>query len=82
MDYPSIYNATVLTAESQARNFWISPISTYLRNKTLLEDKCEAVKVKARAAKYNLINGIMYRRSLFGPYQRCVPTDKVKGIID
>ena len=62
MDHPSIYDATILTAENQVRNFWISPILDYLRNGTLSEDRNETVKVKAQVARYTLINDIMYRR--------------------
>ena len=47
MDQPSIYNDAVLTAESQAGNSWISPISSYLKNGTLPENISETVKVKA-----------------------------------
>ena len=68
MDHPSIHNVAVLTAESQAGNSWISPISNYLRNGALLEDRSVAVKVKARAARYALVNDTLYRWPFFGPY--------------
>ena len=62
MDHPFIYNAVILTVEDQVGNSWISPISNYLRNGTLPEDRSEAKKVKARAARYTLINNILYMR--------------------
>ena len=76
MDHPSIYGATVLTVESQARHSWMSSISSYLRSGTLPEDRSEAVKVKARAVRYTLINDTLYKQSFTGPYQRCVPSKK------
>ena len=82
MAHPSIYSAAILTVENQADCSCISPISNYLRNKTLPEDRSEAVKVKARAGRYALINDVLYRRSFFGPYQRCVPPDEAKRIIE
>ena len=82
IDHPSIYNVAILTAENQAGNSWISLISDYLRNGTLPEDRSEAVKVKAQAARYTMINDILYWRSFSGPYQRCVLLDEVKRIIE
>ena len=60
MTHPSIHNAKIHTAESRAENSWISPILNYLRKRALLEERSEVVKVKARAAKYALINDILY----------------------
>ena len=40
------------------------------------------MKVKARAAKYALINDALYRRSFFDPYQRSVLLKKAKQIIE
>ena len=76
MDQPSIHNAAVLTVENQDGDSWISPILSYLKNETFPEDKSEAMKVKARAAKYTLINNILYRRLFSSPYQRFVPSDE------
>ena len=61
MDHPSICNVVILIAKDSVGNSWIATILDYLRNGTLLIDKSEAVKVRARAARYTLINGILYR---------------------
>ena len=82
MDHPSIYNATILIVESQIGNSWIPPISNYLRKGTLPKDISEVAKAKARVARYTLISDTLYRRSFFGPYQRCVPPDEAKRIIE
>ena len=82
MVHPSIHNVEILTTEIQADYSWISPISSYLRNWIMPEDRSEAVKVKARATKYTLINNILYKRSFSKPYQRCVPPDEAKHIIE
>ena len=68
MAHPSIRNATVLTIENQVDFSWISPISSYLRSGILPKDRREVVKAKARAAKYALLNGVLYRRSFSRPY--------------
>ena len=69
MTHPSIHNEKIHTAENQAENSWISPISNYLRSGALPEERSEVVKVKARAAMYALINDILYMRSFYSPYQ-------------
>ena len=78
MTHPSIGNAIVHTTENQAENSWISPISNYLRNGALPEDRSKAMKVKARVVRYALINDSLYKRSFFDPYQRCVLLDDAK----
>ncbi|XP_075645435.1 uncharacterized protein LOC142616466 [Castanea sativa] len=41
---------------------WMSPIVIYLKDGRLLEDKNEARKLRVRAAKYVLINEVLYKR--------------------
>ena len=68
MAHPSIHSAVILIAKIQADCSWISPISSYLRNEILPKDRSEPVKVKAQAARYVLINNILYRQSFSRPY--------------
>ena len=56
----SIHNAKIHTAENRVESSWISLISNYLRSGALLEERKEAMNVKARATMYALINGILY----------------------
>ena len=82
MAHPSIHNATIYTIKTKAYCSWISPISSYLRSETLLEDKGEAVNVKARVAIYALLNDVLYKRSFFRSCQRCLQHDEEKCIIE
>ena len=82
MAHPSIHNVAILIIENQVDFSWISPISSYLRSGTLPEDRREVFEVKARATGYALLNGVLYRRSFFEPYQRCAPLDEAKNIIE
>ena len=61
MAHPSIHNVVVLTIETQADGSWISLILSYFRNGTLHEDRGEAIKVKARVARYVFLNDVLYR---------------------
>ena len=67
MNRPSIHKVAVHIVKNQVGTSWISPILNYLRNKALLDDRSEALRVKARAAMYALINDILYKRSFFSP---------------
>ena len=82
MVHPLIHNVAVLTTENQVDCSWISLISSYLTSGTLPEDRREVVKVKARTARYTLLNGVLYRRSFSGPYQRSMSPDEEKHIIE
>ena len=81
MTHPSISSMEILTTEIRDGNSWISPITNYLKSGTLPEDRNAAIKIKARAARYALINDVLYMRSFSKPYQRCVPLDEAKHII-
>ena len=82
MAHSSIHNVAVLTTENQVDCSWIPPILSYLRSRILPKDRREVVKVKARVARYALLNDVMYRRLFFGPYQRCVLLNEAKRIIE
>ena len=47
MAHSSISNIATLTAETRDDSSWISLITNYLKNGTLLEDKNAVVKIKA-----------------------------------
>ena len=44
--------------------------------------KKATTRIKARATRYALINGVLCHQSFSGPYQRCVPSDETKSIIE
>ncbi|GJT22406.1 reverse transcriptase domain-containing protein [Tanacetum coccineum] len=50
----------------------MTPISEYLTKEILPEDKKKARAVQRKAAKYAMINGILYKKSFLGPWLRCV----------
>ncbi|GKG50047.1 hypothetical protein Tco_0518821, partial [Tanacetum coccineum] len=43
---------------------WITPITEYLKDGVLLDDMKEASKLRIKARQYELVDGILYRRSL------------------
>ena len=55
---------------------WMTPIVVYLKDGRLLEDKDEARKLKIKAAKYVLIDEVLYKQGFSQPYFRCLALDK------
>nr|GEV39420.1 reverse transcriptase domain-containing protein [Tanacetum cinerariifolium] len=51
---------------------WMTPIVEYLKEGTLPSDKKEARKLHIKARQYELMEGILYRRSFLPPWLRCV----------
>ena len=82
MTHPSILSTKILTTKIRDGNSWISLITNYLKNGTLLENRNVVIKIKAKAARYALIKDALYSWSFFGPYHKCVMPDKAKHIIE
>ena len=57
---------------------WMTLIVVYLKDGRLLEDKDEARKLKIKAAKYVLIDEVLYKQDFSQPYLRCLAPDKSK----
>ena len=48
--------------EIEGEGNWMTPIVVYLKDGRLLEDKDEAKKLRIKAAKYVLIDEVLYKR--------------------
>ena len=59
----------------------MTPIIDYLQNNTLPADRNEARRVKAKAARFSIIQGKLYKRSFSGPYLRCVNSAEAKYVL-
>ena len=55
---------------------WMTLIVVYLKDGRLLEDKDKARKLKIKAAKYVLIDEVLYKQGFSQPYFRCLALDK------
>ncbi|KAJ4720741.1 Retrovirus-related Pol polyprotein from transposon opus [Melia azedarach] len=60
---------------------WINPIKEYLEEGRLPEDQEATRKLKYRAARYCLIEGVLYRRSFTMPYLRCLHPDEADYVL-
>nr|GEV39652.1 reverse transcriptase domain-containing protein [Tanacetum cinerariifolium] len=68
----SIKEKEVTTVVEEDRLTWMTPIVEYLKEGTLLNDMKEARKLCIKARQYELLEGILYRRSFLTSWLRCV----------
>ncbi|GJZ86053.1 reverse transcriptase domain-containing protein [Tanacetum coccineum] len=61
--------ATVVEEEGLT---WMTPIMEYLKDGTLPDNRKEASKLRIKARQYELLEGVLYRRSFLKPWLRCV----------
>nr|GFB68659.1 reverse transcriptase domain-containing protein [Tanacetum cinerariifolium] len=68
----SIKEKEVITVVEEDGPTWMTPIVEYLKEGTLPSDRKEARKLCIKARQYELMKGILYRRSFLTPCLRCV----------
>ncbi|XP_062103705.1 large ribosomal subunit protein eL21x/eL21w-like [Humulus lupulus] len=61
---------------SVPKESWAEPIKRYLEEGTLLVDKKEAQRLVYKAARYTLIDGVLYKRGFSMPLLRCVEKEE------
>nr|GEY42440.1 reverse transcriptase domain-containing protein [Tanacetum cinerariifolium] len=67
----SIKEKEVTTVVEEDGPTWMIPIVEYLKEGTLLSDRKMARKLRIKARQYELMEGILYRRSFLTPWLRC-----------
>ena len=60
---------------------WMTPIVIFLKDGRLLEDKDEARKLTIKAAKYVLINEVLYKWGFSQPYLRCLAPNELNYVL-
>ncbi|GJY09957.1 reverse transcriptase domain-containing protein [Tanacetum coccineum] len=68
----SIQEREVTAVVEEEGPTWITPITEYLKDGVLPDDKKEANKLRIKARQYELMDEILYRRSFLRPWLRCV----------
>nr|GEV89874.1 hypothetical protein [Tanacetum cinerariifolium] len=51
---------------------WMTSIIKYLRDETILKNQKEVSKLHIKARQYDILKGILYRRSFLKPWLRCI----------
>ena len=60
---------------------WMNPIVIYIKDGRLPKDKDKARKLRIRAAKYVLIDEVLYKRGFSQPYLRCLAPDESNYVL-
>nr|GFA46318.1 reverse transcriptase domain-containing protein [Tanacetum cinerariifolium] len=60
---------------------WMTELVNYLKEGTLPEDEKEAWKLRLKARQYELMKGILYKRSFLTPWLRCVGPIQAKYVM-
>ncbi|XP_050207935.1 uncharacterized protein LOC126657310 [Mercurialis annua] len=60
---------------------WMSPLTAYLANGILPEDKKEAKRIVILSSKFGIYNGQLYKRSFTHPWLRCVNKEEGEYIM-
>ncbi|GJW50875.1 reverse transcriptase domain-containing protein [Tanacetum coccineum] len=68
----SINGKEVAAVVEEEEPTWMTPIVEYLRDGILPEDSKDASKLRIKARQYELLQGVLYRRSFLKPWLRCV----------
>ena len=63
------------------RENWMALIISYLKDKKLSERKDEARKLRPRAARYVLMDKVLYKRGFSQPYLRCLVPDEANYVL-
>nr|GEY30836.1 reverse transcriptase domain-containing protein [Tanacetum cinerariifolium] len=68
----SIQEKEMATMVEEDGPTWTTSIMEYLKDETLPEDRKEASKLRIKARQYELLEGVLYRRSFLNSWLRCV----------
>ncbi|XP_075659048.1 uncharacterized protein LOC142628903 [Castanea sativa] len=74
--HPSIEEVPVFSVQNIGG--WMEPIISYLQDGHLPRDSAEAMKIKARAARFTILNDTLYKRGFSLPYLKCLDEEEAK----
>ncbi|GKV38865.1 hypothetical protein SLEP1_g46725 [Rubroshorea leprosula] len=73
LEEPSFMKPRVMEISSDPGTpSWTDPILSFLRDGVVPEDKQEAMKLRRKASRYALVDGVLYKRSFSLPLLRCL----------
>ncbi|GKV01654.1 hypothetical protein SLEP1_g14191 [Rubroshorea leprosula] len=73
LDEPSFVKPRVMEISTNPGTpSWTDPILSFLRDGIVPEDRQEAMKLRRKASRYTLVDGVLYKRSFSLPLLRCL----------
>ena len=55
---------------------WMDPIAQYINTRELPNERNKAHKIQIQSARFSLLNGQLFKRSLDGLYLKCLTTEQ------
>nr|GEW34705.1 reverse transcriptase domain-containing protein [Tanacetum cinerariifolium] len=81
LKHKSIQEKEVETVVDEEGPTWMTPIMEYLKDGTIPGDRKEASKLRIKARQYELLEGVLYKRSFLKPWLRkCQVFDNRYGL--
>ncbi|KAL5574212.1 hypothetical protein UlMin_023809 [Ulmus minor] len=82
LQWPAVWkNPPAEVTTIDASDSWMTPIVRYLTSDELPEDRNEARRLWAKAARFTIHDGKLLKRSFSGPYLRCVTPVEASHIL-
>ena len=60
---------------------WMDPIVQYINMGELLKERDKAHKIQIQLARFSLVNGKLFKRSLDRPYLKCLTTEQGQYVL-
>ena len=86
--YPHIYyqpDSSILHTQvsqiKEASPSWMDPIWLYIATRELPDDRNRAHKIQIQSARFSLVDGQLYKRSLGGPYLKCLTPEQDQYVL-
>ena len=76
----SILHAQVIQIEESPPS-WMDPIQLYIATGELPDDRSMAHKVQIQSARFSLVDGQLYKRSLGGPHLKCLTLEQGQYVL-
>ena len=61
---------------------WMDPIRLYIATRELPNNRVRAHKIQIQSARFSLVDGQLYKRSLGGPYLKCLTPEQGQYVLD
>jgi hypothetical protein len=69
-----------LDSPSDSQESWMQPIKNYLNNGEIPKDENPRA-FRTKVIQYTILNNILYRKSLAGPYLRCLGSSEAQEVL-
>ena len=72
---------TQVSQIKESSSSWMDPIRLYIAKGELPDDRSRAHKVQIQSARFSLVEGKLYKRSLGGPYLKCLTPEQGQYVL-